>query len=161
MREIKFRAQRIQTREWVYGNLIIDARGRAHIVPFKYFDEDGHHLSYEDDTDMSVFIDQETVGEFTGLHDKNGREIYEGDRVRVSHGGRHYWLFEIKALGGQFGNNLYGVCYEHNLSTNEDDSTYTYEKVTGNFYRSECVGGKDSEVIGNIHENPELLNVDC
>jgi uncharacterized phage protein (TIGR01671 family) len=97
------------------------------------------------------------VEQFTGLKDRNGKDIYEGDIVRVNQGGEHYWIFEMKTFGGQFGGNIYGECFEHNLSTDDDKGVYTYEKVKGRFYRSECLGGKDSEVIGNIHQNGDLL----
>lgn len=134
MREIKFRAQRIQTREWIYGNLVIDMRGRAHIVPFKYFDEDGHHLSYEDDTDMSVFIDQETVTQFTGLHDKNGKEIYEGDVCKIWY---HDNTSEIMKV-----------------DFDSEKAQFRFLDIVNDGW---IITQTPVEVVGNIHENPELL----
>jgi len=136
MREIKFRGKYSWANEWIYGNLVIDKQGRNHIVPFAYFDEDGHHLSYDDDTDKPVFIKQDSIGQFTGLHDKNGKEIYEGDKF---------------CIGGV-------IMF---VSWHEDYSCFILttgcEYGTINYINLDCDVIYQKEIIGNIHENPELL----
>lgn len=66
MRKIKFRGKRVDNDEWVYGDLL-----RMHGVPYIYPDPAPNGWN-----DYEVIPD--TVGQFTGLLDKNGKEIYEG-----------------------------------------------------------------------------------
>ena len=69
MREIKFRGKDVDSGKWHYGSLDVYPNGKCDIVVF----DDGEILEYP--------IISESVGQFTGLHDKNGEEIYEGDVV--------------------------------------------------------------------------------
>lgn len=125
MRTIKFRGKDSHSGEWFYGNLFVeDARGRTHISTLE----------------RGCFrIDIDTIGQFTGLYDKNGKEIYEGDIILYGGSIQH----EVVFRHGAFGYLLYGgefVSYAGNTN-------FTFNPLN----RS-----KEHEVIGNIYDNPEL-----
>ena len=134
-REREFRGRRSYDKAWLYGNLVVDKDGNRHIVPRNFFSEDGHHLSYDDDTDLPVFIDQETVGEYVGRKDINGTPVYEGDIVRcVSDGVEKtliaVWDPEENGFKATNGEENYGCDF---------------------FYFGNC---EEIEVVGNIHDVP-------
>jgi uncharacterized phage protein (TIGR01671 family) len=122
MREIKFRGYNRKNNVWLYG-FYLQNRGAHFIVP----DEFADGKSWDD-----YEIDPATLGQYTGLKDRNGREIYEGD-----------------ILHDHFCNNRYVVLFDGGSF----DVMSTLDK-SGN-YLSDVVG--DIEIIGNIHDNPELM----
>jgi len=131
MREIKFRGKCMCSDEWVYGDLI-----------HKRHDRDA--LMIQDENGLGSDVIPESVGQFTGLHDKNGKEIYEGDIVKQTWGGPHYVKGVLYDCFGRIGDIRY-----------ECDLIGVHTKV--GLYR--IVGSDISNtVIGNIHDNPELLN---
>ena len=94
---------------------------------------------------------------FTGLQDKNGVEIYEGDNLRLTNG-KFWWTYVVSTIPNNRTSTLYAVEVEHNV-TSEDDR-YTYEisdSRKGIRNELEFLDCKRLEVIGNIHENKELL----
>lgn len=124
MREIKFRGKSLDNGEWVYGDLIHSGTDTIAIL------EPGAP-SLEIVTDVIP----DTVGQFTGLHDKYGAEIYEGHIVR-------------------FDNHLQGVS-----KVLFDSGQYTVESKnysTALTYRI----ANHIVIIGNIHDNPELLKIE-
>ena len=123
MRDIKFRGKRIYDDKWIFGNLVINNNGEHSIIPFDVVEADGHHLRIESDEPM--FFNQNTIGQFTGLKDKNGVDIYEGDILECN--GVKYSL--VRELG---------KAYELRDSKN---------KVYFLFNHADIV-----TVIGNIHE---------
>lgn len=146
MREITFRGKRIDNGEWVEGNLL----GKELIIPHGqtlYKSPENHLIAIDV---LMYTVDPATVGQYTGLTDKNGKRIFEGDIFHI----------EDEILGvvifkdGGFRMEEYGLC-----------GTWTesgFDECGGGWGIIECepldwytIG--DMEIIGNIHDNPELL----
>ena len=127
-RKILFRGKRTDNGEWIEGlvaryNPIFDC---ANIV---------------DDFESLVPVKTETVGQYTGLTDKNGKKIFEGDIVK------HYTHCDIKEYCEDIGRVFYYTKTCRFLRTSKlfpDDCPEIY---------SSC----EYEVIGNIYDNPELM----
>ena len=131
MREIKFRGKRVDNGEWVYGYLIGNDVIVGDIVEFsdEYFN-----------TEFWYKVDPKTVGQYTGLKDRNGREIYEGDVLRLVLVDYAHVPEQIFVVGSD--SFFEDVCYLQNISRFVEDSGSETDGI---------------EVIGNIYENPELL----
>lgn len=133
VREIKFRGKRIDTGEWVYGDLLHN----VDCIKIREKETDIHSVA------KSYIVVPKTVGQFTGLKDKNGKEIYEGDIINML-------------------NNFKAVVHngEHHAYCPVDD---TWMKSIGFYVRSRKLPGMPlgpteeyAEIIGNIHDNPKL-----
>lgn len=136
MREILFRGKRVDNGEWIYGFFINDSYGiRKFIKPNiiigdigeASFNGNGDYISYE--------VIPETVGQYTGEKDKNGKKIFEGDVVEVPN-----WDFA--------GMVEYAI----------PECRYEIAMLDGDYVMMHDFAS-DVEIIGNIHDNPELLEV--
>lgn len=133
MRTIKFRGKRVDNGEWAYGYLYYyqckpSISNELFEAP-TYHDPAGSWIYNEHE------IIPETVGQFTGLTDKNGVEIYEGDMAKIDEGLPVEVRYE--KIYASFGIWRKGWAFLH--------------------YFHEAVEPENCEVIGNIHDNPELL----
>lgn len=152
MRNIRFRGRRSFDKQWVYGNLVIDEKGKKHIVPFDMFYEDGHHLHYEDESDLPVFFDEKTIGQYTGEHDKNKKEVYEDDII-VTPVTKRYGVI-------QFSHGIFGINWDYKKNHDPDWKKGTMYGSWGTRTNLRCIDDgflDDVVIIGNIPENPELL----
>lgn len=124
MREILFRGKRIDNDEWVYGSLVIWSDGSTSIFDARL--------------DVPTWaVDPTTVSQFTGLTDKNGKRIFEGDIVRYMN------------------NDIMVIVW------NKEAASFVgaYSYINFNYCATLINGHMYLEVIGNIHDNPELLEV--
>lgn len=103
MREILFRGKRVDTGEWVYGSFVPDL-----LEVFNGFEElDGFIKPFEKTPDKRrmVEVERSTVGQYTGLTDRNGVKIFEGDILHFINTYRnvnHEWHCTVEFVDGAF-----------------------------------------------------------
>ncbi len=133
-REILFRGKRVDNGEWIEG-FYAECDERAFIMSEPYCDTSKHML---DGYWFGAFFEviPSTRGQSTGLTDVNGVKIFEGDIVRTN---LDYQLHTVEYVA----ENWYSYLFV-NVKDNTVDCLYEYD---------------DIEVVGNIHDNPELLEV--
>lgn len=131
MREILFRGKRVDNGEWTYGYYCPKPYSHfpceATIFPSETIDRDWHGES----------VDPDTVGRFTGLTDKNGVKIFEGDIIEYTDGCND-WLSAVK--------------YD------SDNAQFVVHFIGGDVESFDNLYSGDCEVIGNIYDNPELFD---
>lgn len=124
MREIEFRGKREKDGKWLYGDLNYGGPKNNH----KKFAS--IHI-WEDGLKVGYVVKQETIGQYTGLKDKNEKKIFDGDIVKIYNKG------------------IYVVKYDYNkfgLSVVDKSKPYGWvDLITYNL-----------EIIGNIYDNPKL-----
>lgn len=130
MREILFRGKRTLNGDWIEG-LLWKKKYKDNRIFISYF-------PYQDDYEEAYSVNPETVGQYTGLTDKNGTKIFEGDIVVVN----------IKGY-----NTICKVAWADNVAQFQLWQINTIPNTS----TALNLGNYDCEVIGNIHDNPELL----
>jgi uncharacterized phage protein (TIGR01671 family) len=130
MREILFRGKVKNTNEWQYGDLRHWTKKSVGI----------HHQELH----TTLRVIPETVGQYTGLKDKNGKKIFEGDIVDASN---EWW-----DACGSAGHDSPIIKVEWSEEHCGFDPFANYDSDCGVY-----INASGCEVIGNIHDNPELL----
>ena len=140
---IKFRgySKDFTENEWFFGNLIDKGNGIFQILEKnpKIWD-----LSYD-----GITVIPESIGQFTGLHDKNGKEIYTGDILQLKRLDGSILLYKIFSVKGGFAFNA------HQDDFYKPQSEIYFYESTSDMQSSSFISSL--EIIGNIYENPELL----
>ena len=138
MREILFRGKRVDNDEWLYGDLRHWRNGTVGI--------------HSDELKRTLPVHPETVGQFTGLTDKNGKEIFEGDVIRAHYANvppeRCEHIEKVVFRKGRF------------CGMYENGTMKTWAGLpdgTQHLPGDRSVWMDWCEVIGTIHDNPELL----
>jgi uncharacterized phage protein (TIGR01671 family) len=135
MRTIKFRGKSVNNGEWIYGMPTYD---------LNYIFADGQMNSPD-----NYEVDAATVGQFTGLIDKDGKEIFEGDVVDVINGmigPRKLIIYSTEKSAF-----MYQVL--------SDEKSADMRPIKGDIeFINKHFPAKSITIIGNIHDNPELIN---
>lgn len=140
-RIIKFRGRSLADRTWVFGDLLHSASGHLAIWPTS-----PNHVG------GMVEIDETTVGQFTGLKDVTGAEIYEGDVIRQEYTanvtGEDYAWTEVGCHIGVCVIRSRGVCMQPCVRFVNDDASSSPNKQ---------ISGTRAKIIGNYHDDDTLV----
>ena len=129
MRTIKFRGKSLENGEWLYGDLIHYEWESE--PPYPYIQTGMERNEHGIMQTCGGRVNPSTVGQFTGLADNNGKEIYEGDIEET-------FIGELKVVWSNY----------------DGEAGYRLQDGGGSLY---SIDGMEMEVVGDIHDNPELL----
>nr|DAM17406.1 MAG TPA: YopX protein [Caudoviricetes sp.] len=128
MRVILFRGKRTDNGEWAYGVPTKDNHGEMVMVESTFECEEYNCCGAN-----CLYVDENTVGQYTGMKDNNGKPIFEGDILKLGIGKTRFVFYGVSS----FRHTIYnGYAKEFDFKD------------------------KGYQVIGNIHDNPELLRSD-
>lgn len=130
MKEPLYRGKRIDNDEWVYGWYAPLVCNDRIVIP-----------SIKDSNGSDWRVKRETVGQFTGLTDKNGKNIFEGDIIKVTDNYSDTYFTDVTAYGSTLCVDVEGVDYDFTAIDFAVDSW--------------AAQGGDYEAIGNIYDNEE------
>lgn len=123
-REILFRGLSNQGKGWLYGDVVRNVEGAVAIMP--------PYQMNMDNTCSQNEVTPDTIGQYTGLKDKEGNKIFEGDIVEFTN-------LDLPNMVVRFDNGSFMLC---------EDEYSTYEELRMNYA---------VEVVGNIYDHPELM----
>ena len=135
MREILFRGKRLDNGGWVEGYL---CKTVMHLETFHQNVVVDCIEVYDGESYLNIVfrnVSANSIGQFTGLRDKNGKKIFEGDILKRTNGNKYVWYVDYKNCA---------------FCANQSNCNYACEL-------GELLDQIELEVIGNIHDNPELL----
>lgn len=130
-REIKFRGKRLDNGEWIFGGPFPLSNGACDIQ----VEDNGYWRFYR--------VDPDTVGQYTGLKDKNGEEIYEDDIIAIPKIGPCIVM-----------HGLYGWVFKSQFDKCFADGSYEHRDICN----ASFIFGQ-GQVIGNKYDNPELITI--
>ncbi len=141
MREILFHGKRADNGEWVEGDLLQTRYHSGHIE---------YQIMPQTPVSSAVPVLPETVGQYTGLTDRNGKKIFEGDIVKTHYANaqKSDFIEQVVFHNGKF------CAYFSNQLCKQWVNLYD---GTEHLPQDKSVYMDSVEVIGNIHDNPELL----
>ena len=141
MREILFRGRLKDTTNyhyvgWVYGSLVYSPS------------EDHYYIIEHCDDELSYPVDKETIGQFTGISDKNGTKIFEGDILCMTFSNEFTNNKEVKIYNYvKYNDGMFATFYKDEYGEEIEDDRLCKALIEVDKF----------EVVGNIHDNHELL----
>lgn len=142
----EYRAKRLTNNKWAYGYMLVNSAGKYCL---------NGACQFEDNSENPVYIDKNTIGRYAKFRDINKKDVYEGDIVE-------WTFFYYERING-------GLTYSDTIVTGiikYKDGEFIFVPIRNNFQKVdyyviddlETDTESDAEVIGNIYDNPELIN---